>query len=58
MYDISKEHHDQRALLAQYLQHLGNVPRFETLLLFLGAKDKEMVRGLLASVDQPVGWKV
>ena len=58
MHDIALKDRSKRALLAQYLQQFGKVPRFETLLLFLGARDKQLIKELVVAVEQPIGWEV
>lgn len=58
MHDVALKDRSQKALLAQYLQQFGKVPRLETLLLFLGARDKQLIRELIDAVEQPVGWGV
>lgn len=58
MHDIVLKDRSKKALLAQYLQQFSKVPRLETLLLFLGARDKQLIRELIDAVEQPVGWEI
>ncbi|PVF94639.1 hypothetical protein CPB86DRAFT_788868 [Serendipita vermifera] len=44
--------------VVNYLRNIARIPRFDSMILFFSASEKDTVRQLLNRTDSPVSWKV